>query len=287
MRPAQVIEITTPKKIVLHGLWFGPKRPRAAIVWIHGLSSSAFSRLDIVEKLLDTNTAVMTFNNRGSGTVNRVSKGKRSLTAGGGAEIFTDCVDDIDGAVRYAKRAGVKEIYLAGHSTGCQKAVYWASKARGANRRGIKGIILLAPLSDWAGEVRTKRGHERVARATKAAQALVRARKPQVFLPDALWTYPITAQRFLSLYSPDSVEQSIFSYFDERQAARIFKSVTLPTLVLLAEQDEYADRPAHKIVDWFRKYNRSSCYADSIVSGVGHSFREAEVRVAQQIKHFI
>ena len=74
MKACGVIEVITPKKFVLNGLWFGPRRPKRAIVWVHGLGSSAFSQLGIVDHLADTDTAVITFNNRGFGTINSVKR---------------------------------------------------------------------------------------------------------------------------------------------------------------------------------------------------------------------
>src|SRR5262249_24525325 len=148
------IEIVTPKKFVLNGLWFGPKKPKQAIVWIHGLASSAFSRLDIIEKIVDSRTAVMTFNNRGYANVARIGKtnSKKGLTAGAAYERFEDCVDDIQGAINFARKQGAKKIFLAGHSTGCQKAIYWAYKSN--LKKGVGGIILFAPVSDYAGAVK-------------------------------------------------------------------------------------------------------------------------------------
>ncbi|HWO07034.1 MAG TPA: alpha/beta fold hydrolase [Candidatus Paceibacterota bacterium] len=284
MRAAYVVEIITPKKFVLNGLWFGPKKPKRAILWIHGLSSSAFSKLGIVEKIVDANTAVLTFNNRGSATVSRVFRGRKQVLSGGGAEIFTECLDDIDGAIRLARKMGAKDIFLAGHSTGCQKAIYWAHKRRG---RGVRGIILLAPLSDYGGASALPGERKLLARATRAARARMRKRTPNSFLPDGAWVHPITAQRFLSLYTPDSVEQSIFPYFDETRPARMFASVRLPILAFFAAADEYADRPAPRVARWFMRLTGANRFDAVIIPKVGHSFSGAEAKVAQTIKQWI
>src|SRR5258708_1138155 len=129
MRLCHVIEIVTPKKVHLNGLWFGPKRPKRAVLWVHGLGSSTFSKLSIFDNLIDKSTAVLPFNNRGHDKVSSTSTGRSKRIRGGAAhEVFTECVDDIEGAINFAKKNGVKEIYLAGHSTGCQKSAYWAVK---------------------------------------------------------------------------------------------------------------------------------------------------------------
>ncbi|MBM3272559.1 alpha/beta fold hydrolase [Candidatus Kaiserbacteria bacterium] len=281
MIPARVVEIETPKKVRLNGLWFGPQKPGRVIVWVHGLGSSAFSRQDIVTLLAKGNTAVLTFNNRGSGVISRFSKGKKRYEGGAAHEEFAECVDDIDGAVAFAHSQGVKKVFLAGHSTGCQKSVFWAAKRKG---KGVSGIILLAPIADYAG----LSAEERVLlpKATKAAQSLMAAGTAHTLLPADTWPQHIDAQRFLSLYTPDSVEQSIFSYFDETKTPRTLRSVPVPILVLLAGDDEFADRPAEDIALWFDEHARAPLSL-SIISSVDHGFKGGEKEVVDAIKKWM
>src|SRR3989344_3012142 len=286
MKACGVIEVITPKKFVLNGLWFGPRRPKRAIVWVHGLGSSAFRQLGIVERLVDKNTAVITFNNRGFGTINsvkrRIGNTSKSISVGTAHEIFTDSVDDIQGAIDFVRRAGVKNIYLAGHSTGCQKSIYWASKKGG---RGVKGIILLAPISDYSTHIMLQ-GKRRVARATIVARALVRGGKKHEMLPAHIWYQEFDAQRFLSLSTPDSVEE-IFSYAQPKKNPRILKTVKVPLLVLLGEKDEYGDRPAEGIAEWFKMHVQARKSDIRIIPGAPHSFADSEQRVATTMRRWI
>lgn len=285
MRPAHVIEIETPKNFLLNGLWFGSTKPKRAIIWVHGLASSAFSKLGIVEKLVDKDTAVITFNNRGSSTVTRTRKisprkkgGMEYVLSGGAHEVFTDSVDDIQGAIDFAKKQGAKQIFLVGHSTGAQKSVYYAS--RKGNEKKVDGVILLAPLSDYAGAL--KEGKAALKKATAAAVTLVKKKKPQTILP-GWW---MDAQRFLSLYTPDSVEE-IFSYIDPERQPVIYESLKVPTLVLLAQDDEYADRTPERIEAWFAKHARMSRFGSAILAGADHSFTGTEKTLSGVIKDWI
>lgn len=287
MRPCIVVEIITPKKVLLNGLWFGPKKPKRAIIFIHGLTGSAFSMRRVVDTLVDASTAVMTFNNRGFEQVAEIAKiaGKEHeyVRAGAGHEVFTDCADDIQGAVNCAKKMGVKEIYLAGHSTGCQKALYWASK--NTKERAVKGILLFGPLSDYAGAVAEDK-NGKLARSVAYAKKLVRTGKPHELMPKDLGPWFVCdAQRFLSLYTPDSIEE-IFPYAQPERDPKILRSVRVPTLVLLAGSDEHADQPAEKIGEWFEKNLRMK-HKIVIVPRVKHSFRGGENAVASVIREFI
>lgn len=247
-----------------------------------------FSKLGIAEKLVDKTTAVLMFNNRGHDKVAfvaRIGKNHHTEIRGGAAhEVFTDCVDDIQGAINLARKQGVKRIYLAGHSTGCQKSMYWAAKKK---QRTVRGIILLAPISDLsAGTVVA--GKRQIARAEKIALSLVKNGRKHDLLPTSVWSWPLLAdaQRFLSLYTPDSIEE-MFSYTQPKKNPRIFKSVRIPLLAIFAGEDEFADRPAQKIVEWFKKHSRSKGFKTVTIPGVHHGFKGAERTVAKTIQKFI
>jgi alpha-beta hydrolase superfamily lysophospholipase len=287
MRPAFVLEILTPKKFLLNGLWFGPLKPKKMIIWVHGLSSSAFSRHGLIEKIIDDETAVMTFNNRGHDTVTRISRinarkkgGYDRVLAGAAHEKFTECVDDIQGAVNFAKKHGAKEIYLAGHSTGCQKSVYYATRKGNASQ--VDGVILLAPISDYASETHFDKKAKRLKRAERDARALIKKGKDATIVP-GWW---LDAQRFLSLYTPDSAEE-IFTYIDPKKKPRTYAALTVPTLVFLAEKDEYNDRLATKLAEWFAEHSRADRFELDICKGATHAFKEAEAEVATRIRRWI
>jgi pimeloyl-ACP methyl ester carboxylesterase len=278
----RVIEIITPKKCVLHGLWFGSDKPKKAIVFIHGLSSTAFSNHGLVLPLVNKNTAVVTFGNRGRDKVTKLKKidkrrkkGYSGKLAGEVHEEFPESVDDIQGVVDFIQKKGVDQIYLVGHSTGCQKSIFFLSK-RGKQSQ-IKGVVLLCPVSDYAAIQKfVKRdGLEKV---TKYAKKLVKQGKPHSLLPFELWPHYHDAQRFLSLYTPDS-EEEIFTYAQEDKEPRTLKRVKIPTLVIYAGSDEYHDRPAAKIADWFKEYSKSEDLTIKIVKDASHSFKNLESKV--------
>ena len=286
MRPCFHVEIVTPTKVVLNGLWFGPKKPKKVIIFIHGLTASLFSMKSVVDALVDRQTAVVTFNNRGFGEINTVKRKSRRksewILAGAGHEVFTDSVDDIQGAINFVRRQGIRGIYIAGHSTGCQKAILWASR----KGKGVRGIILLAPVSDWAAEVMLQ-GRKRVEQTAAAARALVRSGRKHDLLPKGKVIKrheTFDAQRILSLYTPDSLEE-IFPYAQPKKNPRTLSSVRTPLLVLWAGKDEYSNRPAKEIASWFEEHLYTGEVV--IVPKVGHGFKGGEKIVARYIRTFV
>lgn len=284
MRPCHAVEIVTPKQVVLNGLLFGSRKPKRVLVWVHGLSGSAFSNGRYLTKLVDANTTVLTFNNRGHDIVSGIRHADGTFGPYGGEvhETFTDCADDIEGAVRFARRLGAKEIFVGGSSTGSQKTVHWASRTK--QMRGIRGYILAVPLSDHASAVALY-GKRKVQRALDAARTLVGKGKPRELLPRGLWHQPFDAQRFLSLYSGEGAEE-VFPYWDTARRALSLARIKRPTLVLLAGKDEYGDRPAQAIARWFEERIRAP-HRVTVVPRVGHGFKGGEITVAREIRRFM
>ncbi len=282
MRAAHHVQITTPKKVVLDGLWIGPAKPKRVVIWIHGLGSSLFSKLAIADEIISRDTVVLAFNNRGHDKVAKVTRGTKRVLAGAAHEVFTDSVDDIEGAVRFAKAAGAKEIFLAGHSTGCQKSVYWAVK----KGKGVKGIILLAPISDYAAEVKLN-GTGKIRVGLRIANKMVLEGKQDKLVASTIgdWYLMADAQRFISLYSGDSAEE-IFTYWAPDRTPKTLRSVKHPILTLLAERDEYRDRPTVKMADWFAEQLKVGDQV-VIVPKVDHSFAGAEKQVAEHMRRFM
>jgi alpha-beta hydrolase superfamily lysophospholipase len=120
-------------------------------IFIHGLTGNLFSRSDVAAELAQGDAACLLFNNRGHAYISplRHADKKKTGSLGGTAhEVFADSRDDIAGAVHFAQTRGARRIVLVGHSTGCQKAVWYLAHKPAPE---VKGAVLLAPLSDYAG----------------------------------------------------------------------------------------------------------------------------------------
>lgn len=283
----KIIQITTPKKVLLNGAIFGPEKPKNIFIFVHGLASDFFSKLDLYEQLVNKDTAVLAFNNRGTGIISGMKKlttknkkGFQYITAGMAHEVFTDCYDDIAGVLESARNTGAKNIYLMGHSTGCQKSVYFLAKNK---TQKIAGLIMLAPLSDYA-DVATFIDKKVYNRALSYAKKLVERGRPHELLPLEIWPRLMDAQRFISLFTPDSVEE-IFSYTTGK-APRLLKKVLIPTLVVFAGQDEYADRPVQELLDWFKRESKSRKLQAEVIANSMHNFSGHSEKLGQLIKRW-
>lgn len=288
MKQCSVLNFNTPENYILNGLWFGPENAECGFIFLHGLSASAFVLHDTLIPLIDNSTMALFFSNRGHDKIAKVKKYKNindyeTVLAGEAHEVFTECVDDIQGAINLLKEKGVKEIYLVGHSTGCQKSIYYLGQNN--NQENIKGVVLLCPISDYSSAVATE-NPDKLKKAVDFAKKQVKDGKPHALLPEEISEDLLDAQRFLSLNTPDS-EEEIFTYSQPGKIPETLLNVEIPILVILAEDDEYGDRPASEIGDWFSKVSKSKKLGVKIIKKAPHNLLGKEYQVAQQIKEWI
>ncbi len=282
------IKIVTPKKIKLNGLWFGSTKPKRVILFVHGLAGSAF-QTELAGSLVSKDIAVITFGNRGQHIISKfykidkTKKGYHSVIAGQAHEVFTDCVDDIQGVIDFVDNVGVRDIYIAGHSTGCQKAVYYASRNKNQNK--LKGLILFAPISDYSSSKKFDTDNM-LPKIIQKAESMVQEGNKHELLPKELTKYPIDAQRFLSLNTPDSKEE-IFTYARDNVKPNVYKSIKIPVSVFLAENDEYGDVSAAGIADWFESNTVNTSSVIKVVKNAKHGFSNREAFVSKIVKQWI
>ncbi|MFC1649644.1 alpha/beta fold hydrolase [Patescibacteria group bacterium] len=289
MRKCFAIEFETPKRYLLNGLWFGGDEAKKALVFVQGLGGTTFGLHDLVAPLASEETAVIYFGNRGHDKVakikkinRRTKKGYESHLVGENHEVFTDCVDDIQGIVDFLRNKGVKDIHLVGHSTGCQKSIYFLSKPR--KQKFIRSVTLLCPISDYA-SVGLFTNKDELTRSIAEAQKMVEKGNAHDILPKDLNLTGHDAQRFLSLYTPDSAEE-IFTYAHNKKPITLQK-VKTPSFYVFAGSDEYNDRPTQEISKWFENNSKADNYKVSIIKNALHGFQEKEGEVNKVLRGWL
>src|SRR4030095_11092024 len=108
-----------------------------------------------------------------------VARGGGQL-AGAAFERFRQSILDIRAMVSFVRLRGYRRVILAGHSTGANKVLYYAARAR---YRRVNGIILLGPVSDHAAEA--KRLGARELRRRIVAVERIGPRHPDALVPRA------------------------------------------------------------------------------------------------------
>jgi pimeloyl-ACP methyl ester carboxylesterase len=273
--------LRTRDGVWLDGVVAEPRRRRGtALVWVHGLGSVFSSGQPLIRALSaglnGAGIGYFKFNTRGHDVVARSG---RSL-AGAAFERFGQSVEDIRAVIAFAAGRGFRRIVLAGHSTGANKALHYASRVRD---RRLAALALLGPVSDIAGEAR-RIGAAELRRRVATAERLAR-RDPLALVPRA-WGFR-GARRYVSLYKPGMAED-VFPYHRPDARWTALRSVRVPVAAILGGRDEYLDRPAAAVIDAFRRHPpRARSFTGVVVPGANHGFAGRERELTEVVLRWI
>ena len=275
--PVSLVRLRTRDGVWLDGVISEPRRPRkAALVWVPGLGSVFSSGQPLIRELSArlnaAGIAYLKLNTRGHDIV---ARGGTRL-AGAAFERFGESVEDIRAMVGLARRAGHDRVILAGHSTGANKVLHYAARLRD---RRVRGLILLGPISDIAGESE-RIGPRELRRRVTVAERIAR-RDPDALVPRAFGFW--SARRYISLYRPGEPED-VFPYHrpDARWAA--LRRVRLPVAAIVGGRDEYLDRRPAELMEAFeRNATRARSFTGIVIPGARHGFGRHEDVLARAI----
>jgi acetyl esterase/lipase len=279
--PVSLVRIATRDGAWLDGLVTEPRGRRGtALIWVHGLGSVFSSgqplTRELSARLNAAGIAYFKLNNRGHDVV---ARGGRQL-AGAAFERFRQSILDIRAMVSFVRLRGYRRVILAGHSTGANKVLYYAARARD---RRVSGIMLLGPVSDHAAEA--KRVGARELRRRIAAVERIARRDPDALVPRA-WGF-WSAQRYLSLYRPGG-DEDVFPYYRPNARWTALRAVRLPLAAIIGGRDEFLDRPAREVIHAFRANAVvARSFTGVVVPRARHGFQGHERELADLVVRWI
>ena len=240
-----------------------PKNNAPALIFMHGMGSN-FYRSAMKKAFLEAAPAmglgILSFNNRGA------ERGTED-------EKFSACLPDLDAAAEFARRRGHRKLVLVGHSTGCQKIVFWQARRRNP---AVASLVLLAPADDYAATRRDlgARFERTVARA-KRNVAAGKGTAPVAGLYERF-----EAARFLSLADERAAEANVFRYAG---ALTQFRRIACPVLAVFGEKEEFAAIPPAEMLAILRKKTKSREFDDWLIPGADHGFHGCEAELALSV----
>ncbi|MFH1234696.1 MAG: DUF1749 domain-containing protein, partial [Candidatus Diapherotrites archaeon] len=198
----------------------------------------------IASEAVNHGLAFLSFNTRGAGHVQEFLKeknGKREyVKIGGSLEKFTDCTKDIGAAIKFLHSKGFTKIILEGHSTGCQKIAFYAHKTKD---KSVKGLVFLEPTDDPS--ITERFLGKRYREALGIAKKMVKSRKGRDPMPAWIpFGIMLSAERFLSMSDPESVEGRLFRYSGKMSE---IKAIDCPALAIFGANTEYQEKPGEKL----------------------------------------
>lgn len=230
--------------VELSGLLYEPRRQtKRAAIFLHGTGGASIfdsRRTNIfAAAFVDKRIAYFPFNNRGSHLARRLRGRRRSIGGGMAWERIRDCVYDIDGAVRFLRSRGYRQLYLIGHSTGANKiAVYDYYR----HRNSIRRYVLLAG-GDDTGLMYAQLGPRRFQSVLDRAR---QRRTSHEFVPSSISKLPMSWRSLYDTINPDG-DYNIFPYLEIMRGVRLSKrgrfrhlrGIRKPALVIYGDRDEW------------------------------------------------
>ena len=270
----ELVRIKTEDNLELQGLLVEAGKETILVhvhAWIGNFYENRF--LDFIsDEIAKKGISFLSFNNRGAGIITDFIKNGKYKRVGGSIEKFEDCILDIKAAIEFLAKKGYKNIILQGHSTGCQKVIYYKSKTKD---RRVKSLILLCPVDDiaCAKDMLGKRYEE----ALKIARGII---GKEMVVPEWMQYYPfLTPERFLQISDPESVAGRILDVSGKLEE---IKSVDCPVLAIFGEEDDYQKNPK-EMLDILKE--KTNC--DIKLLKCNHWFKDNEEELAKEIAEWI
>ncbi len=276
-----LVFFTATDRLKLSGFLMG--KGEDVVVFVHGMGGS-FAKdgfLSGARVLLRRGISFFAFNNRGAEIVKsfKNARGDKYMVMGTAFEKFEDSARDIKGAINYLRDSGFERIHLMGHSTGCQKILYYAWKRRDTR---VKSLIFLSPSDDypiWRAYLGDD--FDKAVQIAQNMKDMGRGDELHYFVyrrTGAIWS----ALRFLSFADRDCPEAKMFNYDSSLQ---ILSKVRVPMQFFFGTADDTLIHP----VDFYRdKILSARSDADvQIIPRGDHSFHGKEEMVFEKIAGFI
>jgi len=283
--PGELIAFKTSDGYELHGFLIKGKNKKKksgkVLISIHGMTGNFYSwpgsRL-MAKIFLQNGYDFFKINTRGHDVVSkyyRNIKGKSESYLGGTAyEKFEDSWKDIAGAVSEMKEKGYKKIILFGHSTGCQKAAYYAYKT---NSKDISAVVLMAPADGF--NTNKKELGRKFYPTLRLARRLAQRNQKLIPLEDGFNS--MSPKRFLSIADLKSVEARLFNYEDNKM--KEFSKIKVPICAVFGSNEEYKTKPVRIYLKQLAKVTRSKKFVAVEIKGADHAFKNHEAETAKVV----
>lgn len=267
------------------------KNEKEVIISTHGMGSNCIKKRDdiIAQNVTKNGISYFTYNNRGAGLVNTVSKEKDKLLQGTVFENIEDSYYDVLAAIKHMINLGYEKIHLQGHSLGSTKTVYTYNKLLEDNNveilKKIKSIILLS-LVDIPSVMKflineTKTDIINIAYEKEEKNELEYIIDTKVpFLP------LVSVQTFLKYYK-DNDKIDFAKYTTDNFDFEILNNIKVPIFMRWGNVNELISIPANELVSLMNKKIKNNQKDINFIDGATHNYKNKEQILANEIIKFI
>lgn len=270
--------------------WLDKDNNETAVIHIHGMSGNGYENyfLDNLRETYSKNgISFFSIDTRGCGIISSFWKdneidswGEGTKLGGSCFEIFSESIDDIQGAIDYLKTQGKSKFILQGHSLGGSKVVnYLVTK----NNPEIIGAVLLAP-TDMVGWANTDPHHQDY---LKKSEELISHGEGEELVSAQCWLdkTPLSAQTYQTLCKAGTA----VDIYGERTGEILLGKIQIPVLIAYGDDDMGILKIDGSMDKWIERVNKikNQNIKISVIENAAHSFKGCETELAKSVESFI
>ncbi len=252
-----IVKVKTIDRLTLYGLLLEPEdnKFKTIKIHIHGDAGDFFYNdfyPYLAKDCLEKNIAFLSTNNRGAWVYENSSE--YVVPHGTAAELFGDCIRDLDAWIRFALDKGYEKIILEGHSRGTEKIVYYMNHGKYVNK--VVAIILLGFSDAYGTQINYEKkiGHDFFVEAKE----LIQLGKGKHLLSDLrafAGELPMTADTYVNTMKQDSANSKALPFRDGKNLS-YFKNIHVPILGVIGDKFEYTVIPIEQAIKLLRSENK-------------------------------
>lgn len=286
-----ILHIRTQDGLRLQSVYYKPEiNASTCVLFIHGMSGNFIENYfgHIAGKYLSKKGLSFIYShNRGYNHINDIPTkqikkdgGYKTVRNGAVFERFKECLLDIDGWIKKCQKLNHRNIILAGHSLGCNKVIYYLSKKRPKN---IKGLILASP-PDMVGLVKKEKYQPNYQQLLKEARQNLKNNKPKKILSSKIWDWHyLSSQTFLDFFVEKCAADNLPVLRKPDKFKQLAK-IDVPILGIMGEYDDIAIRTLKKDLDLIAsKAINCPSFTKKFIKGGNHNYERQEKQFAKVI----
>ena len=289
--PCRLVRFDATDGVELSGLLYEPRRAtKRAALFLHGTGGASVfdsKRTNILAGEFARNgIAYFPFNNRGAHLLRRLRRRRKSVGGGMAYERIRDCIHDIDGAIRFLRSRGYRDLVLIGHSTGANKIAVYDHYRR---RNPIRAYVLLGG-GDDTGLTYADLGPRRFRSALERARKL---RTSEKLVPPSISKLPMSWRSLYDMINPDG-DYNVFPFLEIMRGVRLSKrprfrhvrGIRKPALAIYGDRDEYCYGDVSRCVEILAMAAGTN-FEFAVMKDSDHGFNGHELELAQLVNNWL
>jgi alpha-beta hydrolase superfamily lysophospholipase len=268
------------------------KLEKEVIIATHGMGSNCSKKRDdiIAHKATENGISYFTYNNRGSGLINSLHKGKDKILQGTAFEDVEDSYYDIVSAIKHMVKLGYEKIHLQGHSLGSTKTVYTYNKLIENNEiellNKIKSVILLSlvdvvEIMSYLINIGDNQDIVKLALEKELkgnTDYIIDCKAP--FLP------LVSTKTFLKYYR-NNENIDFAKYTTKEFEFEKINNIKVPIFMRWGNVNELISIPADRLAELMNEKIVNDKKDISYIDGATHNYRGKESQLAEEILEFV